>query len=352
MDSHAPQLVGASSASPSSKPKRAKQRRRTKRQRAMDWARSVHIPSHYPISDELWSGKRVYDPKGLRATLVELAMWTSEDSGFEVEPPLHPFTDRHGKDQPGLLRTLGIGINVHRKRISALGRLGLVIKTYQGNGNRPDKSGIQMRTSWTKYALAVQPAVESFQPKLEKSRTEVDSPMPRKHGSVDSPMPHRHGSVDSPMPHRHGSVSSPMPHRHGSVPRPLYRSTNRDQSTKQNAAAAVNSESEKTVSSAPNPVLIRLVESVVTALNDQLQISPPLEVRDVLQLMPDLTGRPLRLPSDLESHVVNEISRVQPDRIEAYVASIIGGAITRGYTKRTFTPKPQQWGFGRRPKLY
>ena len=333
--------------------RKPKQRRRTPSKhfsRALRWARTVPIPTRYP------NGKKVYDPPGLRATLVELAMWCSDEwvekYGYEPQPPLHPV---EGSDYPGLLATLGININVHRLRMSALRRLGLVTKTYQGNGNRTDRWGNQRRTRWTRYRLNIEPAVTTFQPELlsEENRTGRHSPMSEKHGLTDSPMSEGHGSTDSPMSGRHGLTDSPMSERHGLTPRPLLDMTSeRDDTSESDAAAAVNSESEESVSSVPNPVLIQLVESIVSALNDQLRISPPLEVRDVLQLMPDLSGQPLRLPSDLESHVVNEISRVQPDRIEAYVASIIGGAITRGYTKRTFTPKPQQWGSGRRPKLY
>ena len=306
--------------------RKSKQRRRTPTThftRALRWARTVPIPTHYP------DGKRVRDPKGLRASLVELAAWCSEESGFEPQPPLRPV---EGSDYLGLLAVLGININIHRLRMSALGRLGLVKKVEHGRGTKPDRWGNQRKTRWTRYRLNIEPVVTTFQPELPSEENRTDQILP--------------------MSEKHGLTTLPMSGKHGLTPHPLYKTSEKDDTSESDAAAAVNSQSEKSVSAAPNPVLIRLVESIVSALNDQLRISPPLEVRDVLQLMPDLSGQPLRLPSDLESHVVNEISRVQPDRIEAYVASIIGGAITRGYTKRTFTPKPQQWGSRRRPKLY
>ena len=175
----------SASAVPQHAPRRAKRSKsKSIRQRAIDWVRALHIPTYYPVCDEKWSGQRVYDPPGLKAILLYLAMWCGPSHGFEPPAALHPFTDKKGQDHQGLLRDLGININTYRKRMSALGRLGLVERTRLG--------GNQYQTMWTYYKLKVPPIQTSYQEQLpsQEFRTPHTSP-------EDTPMPEEHEELVS-----------------------------------------------------------------------------------------------------------------------------------------------------------
>ena len=340
-------------------PKRQRERKKQRRERethftrALKWARNVPIPTHYPISDKPWSGKSVYDPKGCRRTLIEFAFWCGDEyverNGYEPQIPLHP-TD--ASDYPGLLPALGININVHRLRTSALGRLGLIEKTEQGRGNRRDRSGNQQDTRWTRYRLNIAPVVTSFQPELssEENRTEqqlpmsgkhgpTTSPMSGKHGPTTSPMSGKHGPTTSPMSGKHGPTTSPMSEKHGRTPRPLYMTSERDRTTESGSSADITMQpraggGEGSVPFCSDVLFPSLENAGLTGFRGVL-----LEV--VSQALPKFRRHHQRLPDDRDAaHVTERLVTfirqmkidvaAEPHRLEGYIKNRLGAVLLEG----------------------
>ena len=223
----------------SQKPKQRRRTPSTHFTRALRWARTVPIPTRYP------DGKKVYDPPGLRLSLVELAVWCSEEYGYEPAPPLRAV---EGSDYPGFLAVLGVNINIHRLRMSALGRLGLVTKVEHGRGTKPNRWGKKRKTRWTRYRLNIEPLVTTFQPALlsEENRTEHSLPMSGEHVKQVLPMSGEHVQSGLHMSGEHVKQVLPMSEKHGQTSRPLLDMTSERDETSEEAPSDITMHHSKT----------------------------------------------------------------------------------------------------------
>ena len=273
------------------------------RQRAQDWARSVPIATHYPND-----GKRVYDPTGLRATLILLASWCSERTGFYPEPILEDFYSKKSREwKPGALTQLNININVWRLRMSALRRLKFVSPYLQGNQHRRHI-----------YILHVQAVRAEFQQELPiESRTS-------KHGLRGGLVTEGH----EPKPTEPSTAPS----------RAHVQGTEREHS---HEAASPQNEIEG--GEHTSPVLTSFIRNLVEACNLQLQIQPPIDATYVLRL---LHGVPVvrSIPADLTQKVVQHVDRVQPATPERYIAEVVRNELTGRVPKRTYGASPSRQG--------
>ena len=168
--------------------------------RAVDWATAIHIPAHYP------NGNRVYDPVRVRATLVQLASWCNENVGFEPQPILEDFTKANGEPKPGILTALNCDVNIYRKCLSALGRLGFISTKSRGNRYRATRYTLHIDTLRTEYQ---EPLANGY------SRTELSDD-----ARLDMLQGHVQKIVDMPLEHM---PLEHMPSGHVYNDRPLYR---------------------------------------------------------------------------------------------------------------------------------
>lgn len=328
------------------------------RERAIAWARSVYIPPD------------TYDPKGLRESLIELANWCGDRVGYEPSPPLYRFNASNGKVMTGFLERVGININIHRKRISALGQLGLIENVAQGRGNRRRKTGFQLQTSWTRYRLKLPIFQESFQPDFNdaEARTKASSPMPE-NGSW--PMPEKSSPMPeggSPMPENESqawanSVSGmgEVPLRHGPTQSSLLhvRSSKGEGSKDAAAADGLNVKHGELLRNDSTPPPARVLNS------DQSPAQPAPFFNALEAALADagfeglsasyLSYHRWQLEAEFESshrrgpagereiqHIVRRMKHVRPQWPDRFVLSLIKETLHTGFTGRpTEQEKPQ-----------
>ena len=322
-------------------------RPKSNRQRAIDWVRALHIPTYYPVCDEKWSGQRVYDPPGLKAILLYLAMWCGPSYGFEPPAALHPFTDKKGEEHQGLLIDLGININTYRKRMSALGRLGLVERTKLG--------GNQYQTTWTFYKLKVPPIQTSYQERLpsQEFRTRLtnreDTPMPEGHGSRDTPMPEGHGSRDTPMPEGHGSCDTPMPEGHGSCDDPYNNSSNRNHTSNGSSSPSStrSSSSGTDARNKPSQFCSNLLAALASLRLTNFTAAALTFVDDYVPLFIEATGKE---PGEREAEYIakrtleflsNTGAWDEPYRFLPFIEGVVSTVFTTGMTSALRDPEPK-----------
>ena len=278
---------------PASTP-RTSSRPKSVRIRAKDWARSVPIPAKYP------DGRKVYDPAGLRVTLVHCSEWTNDISGYEISPRLDDWT------KPGVLTQLGINVNVWRKRLSALKRLGFISETQRGNQ-------FQSQT----FVLHVDSLRTAFQPELPlENRT-------ARHDLKQEVMPGGHDLISSEQ-----SITEERGHASGHE---------RDHAHVEDMPR----DTRERDGHAPS-VLNSFILSVVVRCNAELKIAPPVDPTIVLGHIRDLVEGTAEIPPDLSDRIVRHVGREQPDYPEGYIAKIIRTALAGRAVQRTYGAAPKR----------